>query len=88
MQKQLDEFRAESRNTRKIIVATGLTATLTILFGTAAINATIIQNFHNAFDIGQRYSSVQNQLAVQSVKLTQMDGRLEAIEKAVRQKKD
>jgi len=83
IQKQLDEFRKESRATRKVIIATGMT----ILFGTAGINAAIIQSFHNAFDIGQRYSVLQNELSIQSRQLTQMDGRLEAIEMAISEKK-
>lgn len=83
IQKQLDEFRSESRTTRKVIIATGVT----ILFGTAGINAAIIQNFHNAFDIGMRYSNLQNEMAAQNQKtsavLVQMDGRLAAIEKSI-----
>jgi len=90
IQKQLDEFRSESRTTRKVIIATGVTATLTILFGTAGINAAIIQNFHNAFDIGMRDSNLQNEMAAQNQKtstvLVQMDGRLAAIEKSIRDK--
>jgi len=87
IQKKLDEFRNDSRATRKVIIATGVTATLTILFGTAAINAAIIQNFHNAFDIGMRYSNLQNEMAAQNQKtsavLMQMDGRLAAIERSI-----
>lgn len=83
IQKQLDDFRKESRMTRKIVVATGIT----VLFGIAGINAAMMQNFHSAFDIDQRYSNLQNDLAVQSQKTTtalvQMDGRLAAIEKSI-----
>lgn len=76
LQKQLDEFRKESRMTRKIVVATGVT----VLFGIAGINAAMMQNFHSAFDIGQRYSILQNELSAQSLKLT-------AIERALSDKK-
>ena len=87
MQKQFDAFHAESRTTRKVVIATGITATLTILFGTAAINAAIIQSFHNAFDIGQRYSNLQNDISLQSQKTTAtlklMDERLASIERSI-----
>ncbi|KQV61599.1 hypothetical protein [Duganella sp. Root336D2] len=91
VQRQLDEFRKESRGTRKVIIATGVTATLTILFGTAGLNAAIIQNFHNAFEIGQRHATLQHEMAVQNQKssavLVQMDARLAAIEKSLVDKK-
>ncbi len=81
------EFRKESKTTRKAIIATGLT----ILFGTAAINAAIIQRFHNAFDVGLRYSNLQNEMAAQAQKtgavLMQMETRLVAIEKSLAEKK-
>ena len=76
MRTQLDEYRKESKTTRKVIVATGIT----VLFGIAGINATMMQNFHSAFDIGQRYSGLQQKLA-------QMDGKLAAIEQAISEKK-
>jgi hypothetical protein len=84
MQRQLDEFRRESRTTRKATVITGITATLTILFGTAAINAAIVQNFHNAFDIGQRHSTLISEMTTQSQRtgtvLARMDVRLEKLD--------
>lgn len=91
VQRQLDEFRKESRGTRKVIIATGVTTTLTILFGTAGLNAAIIQNFHNAFEIGLRHTTLQHEVAAQNQKtsavLVQMDTRLAAIEKSLGDKK-
>lgn len=83
MQRQLDGFRKESKATRKIIVATGIT----VIFGMAGINAAMMQNFHSAFDIGQRYSNLQTGLNSQSQKLAQVDGRLAGIERALSEKR-
>lgn len=55
-------FQEVGSSRRQVLIATGVTGTLTIILGATDINAAIILKFHNGFDVGLCYSNFRARL--------------------------
>lgn len=51
---EVQPIKAENRDTRKIVVITGITGVLTVIFGVAAINLALLTHFQGGIEAGTR----------------------------------
>lgn len=77
------EMRSALRNVQMTIIVTAIVATLTILLGLAAFNATLLSNRVASFDSGK---GMATSLAETSARIQATNVQLEKIESALRQR--
>ncbi|NYE23743.1 hypothetical protein [Pigmentiphaga litoralis] len=82
MIESIREMRTALRNVQMTIIVTAIGATLTILLGLAAFNATLLSNMVASFDSGKGMAS---SLAEISAKIQMTNLHQERIESALRQ---
>lgn len=84
MIESIREMRSALRNVQMTIIVTAIAATLTILLGLAAFNATLLSNMVASFDSGK---GMATSLAETSARIQATNVQLEKIESALRQQR-